>query len=165
MITEREKLIRQGFEGFKTVRELMMSCRDIPKEMGVYVVLREKDERPMILEKRPFDCQEEKYPSYSKAELEREWVEGTHIVYIGKAGGSNLKTGLHKRLSTYIRFGKGKKAAHGGGRSIWQLSDALDLVVCWRILTDEEPCCVESNMIANFCKQHDNKRPFANRKD
>ena len=165
MITEREKLIRQGFEGFKTVRELMMSCRDIPKEMGVYVVLREKDERPMILEKRPFDCQEEKYPSYSKAELEREWVEGTHIVYIGKAGGSSLKTGLHKRLSTYIRFGKGKKAAHGGERSIWQLSDALDLVVCWRILTDEEPCCVESNMIANFCKQHDNKRPFANRKD
>ena len=165
MITEREKLLRQGFEGFKTVRELMMSCRDIPKEMGVYVVLREKDERPKILEKRPFDCQEEKYPSYSKTELEKEWVEGTYIVYIGKAGGSEQKTGLHKRLSTYIRFGKGKKVAHGGGRSIWQLSDALDLVVCWRILSDEEPCCVESKMIANFRKQHDNKRPFANRKD
>lgn len=165
MITEREKLLRQGFEGFKTVRELMMSCRDIPKEMGVYVVLREIEERPKILEKRPFDCQEEKYPSYSKTELEKEWVEGTHIVYIGKAGGSDQKAGLHKRLSTYIRFGKGKKAAHGGGRSIWQLSDALDLVVCWRILFDEEPCCVENAMIANFCKQHGNKRPFANRRN
>lgn len=165
MNKDMQKLIEQGFEGFKTVRELMISCRDIPKEMGVYVVLREKNERPEILEKRPFDCQEEKYPSYSKTELEKEWVEGTHIVYIGKAGGSGQKTGLHKRLSTYIRFGKGKKAAHGGGRSIWQLSDALDLVVCWRILSDEEPCCIESDMIANFCKKHDGKRPFANRRD
>lgn len=165
MNKDKQKLIEQGFEGFKTIRELMMSCRDIPKEMGVYVVLREKDERPKILEKRPFDCLEEKYPSYSKTELGKKWVEGTHIVYIGKAGGSGQKTGLHKRLSTYIRFGKGKKAAHGGGRSIWQLSDALDLVVCWRILSDEGPCCVESDMIANFCKQHDGKRPFANRRD
>jgi hypothetical protein len=165
MNKDKQKLIELGFEGFKTVRELMMSCRDIPKAMGVYVVLREKNERPKILEKRPFDCLEEKYPSYSKTELEKEWVEGTQIVYIGKAGGFGQKTGLHKRLSTYIRFGKGKKAAHGGGRSIWQLSDALDLVVCWRILSDEEPCCIESDMIANFCKKHDGKRPFANRRD
>ncbi|MBO6186902.1 MAG: hypothetical protein J6O23_00190 [Prevotella sp.] len=165
MNKDMQKLIEQGFEGFKTVRELMISCRDIPKEMGVYVVLREKNERPEILEKRPFDCLEEKYPSYSKTELEKGWVEGTQIVYIGKAGGFGQKTGLHKRLSTYIRFGKGKKTAHGGGRSVWQLSDALDFVVCWRILSDEEPCCVESDMIANFCKQHDGKRPFANRRD
>ena len=165
MIKDKQELIKHGFEGFKTVRELMMSCREIPKEKGVYVVLREKDERPKILDKRPFDCQEEKYPSYLKLELEKEWVEGTHIVYIGKAGGTGQKTGLHKRLSTYIRFGKGKKAAHGGGRSIWQLSDALDLIVCWRVLSDKEPCCVESDMIANFCKQHDGKRPFANRRD
>lgn len=165
MKTEREQLQKYVFEGFKTIRELMSSCREIPKLMGVYVVLREKDNRPYIMDKRPFDCQEDKYPSYSKAELEEEWVEGTHIVYIGKAGGSGQKTELHKRLSTYIRFGKGKKAAHGGGRSIWQLADAQELIVCWRVLTDEEPCCVESKMIADFCKKHNGKRPFANRKD
>ena len=121
MKSESEQLRECGFEGFKTVRELMNSCRDIPKLMGVYVVLRERNDHPVILEKRPFDCQEKKYPSYPKAELENEWIEGTHIVYIGKAGGSGQKTELHKRLSTYIRFGQGKKAAHGGGRSIWQL--------------------------------------------
>ena len=71
MNKDKQKLIELGFEGFKTVRELMMSCRDIPKAMGVYVVLREKNERPKILEKRPFDCLEEKYPSYSKTELEK----------------------------------------------------------------------------------------------
>lgn len=165
MKTEREQLLGCGFVEFKTVSELMNSCKDIPKEKGVYVVLREKDCHPVILEKRPFDCQEDKYPSYSKAELENEWVEGTHIVYIGKAGGSGQKTELHKRLSTYIRFGQGKKAAHGGGRSIWQLADAHELVVCWRVLSDEEPCDVESSMIAEFRKQHDGKRPFANRRD
>lgn len=165
MNKDKQELIALGFEGFKTVSELMKSCKGIPKEMGVYVVLREKDERPIILNKRPFDCQEEKYPSYSKAELEKEWVEGTHIVYIGKAGGSDMKTELHKRLSTYIRFGKGKKAAHGGGRSIWQLSDAHELVVCWHVLKDEEPCCVEHNMIAEFKSAHSGMRPFANLTD
>ena len=164
-MTEREQLMKHGFEGFKTISELMQNCKGIPKSMGVYIVLREKDNCPAILEKRPFDCQEDKYPSYSKTELENEWVERTHIVYIGKAGGSGQKTELHKRLSTYIRFGKGKKAAHGGGRSIWQLADAQELIVCWRVLTDEEPCCVESKMIADFCKKHDGKRPFANRRD
>lgn len=165
MKSESEQLRECGFEGFKTVRELMNSCRDIPKLMGVYVVLRERNNLPVILGKRPFDCQEDKYPSYSKAELDHEWVEGTHIVYIGKAGGSGQKTELHKRLSTYIRFGQGKKAAHGGGRSIWQLADAHELVICWLVLSDEEPCDVESNMIAEFRKQHDGKRPFANRRD
>ena len=164
-MTEREQLMKHGFEGFKTISELMQNCKGIPKSMGVYIVLREKDNCPAILEKRPFDCQEDKYRSNSKTELENEWVERTHIVYIGKAGGSGQKTELHKRLSTYIRFGKGKKAAHGGGRSIWQLADAQELIVCWRVLTDEEPCCVESKMIADFCKKHDGKRPFANRRD
>ena len=132
-MTEKEQLQRCGFVGFKTVLELMNSCKDIPKEMGVYVVLREKSEKPVILGKRPFDCQEERYPSYPKPELEAKWVDGTQIVYIGKAGGSDQKTGLNKRLSTYIRFGKGQKAAHGGGRSIWQLGDVKEFVVCWRV--------------------------------
>lgn len=164
-MTERDQLVENGFDGFKTVSELMNGCKDIPKEIGVYVVLREKNDFPVILEKRPFNCQEEKYPSYSKPELEKEWVDGAHVVYIGKAGGYGQKTELHKRLSTYIRFGKGKKAAHGGGRSIWQLSDALDLVVCWKVIKDGEPCCVESRMIAEFAKEHHGMRPFANRKD
>ena len=164
-MTEIEQLRKCGFVGFKTVLELMNSCKDIPKEKGVYVVLREKNEKPIILGKRPFDCQEDKYPSYMKSELEAKWVDGTQIVYIGKAGGSDQKTGLHKRLSTYIRFGKGQRASHGGGRSIWQLADAKELVVCWRVLSEEEPRCVEERMISEFRESHSDMRPFANRKD
>lgn len=163
MATEREQLKVQDFKGFITIGELKKSYKAIPKEKGVYVVLREKDDRPEIYGKRPFDSQEKKYPSYTKQELEDKWVEGTHIVYIGKAGSSCQKTELHKRISTYIRFGKGKKAPHGGGRSIWQLADADDLVVCWKTLTEEEPCCVEFKMIVDFYNQHNNKLPFANR--
>lgn len=165
MTKEREVLKELGFEGFKSVRELMDSCAVIPKQMGVYVVLREKDDHPVILDKRPSCHNESDYPSYSKAELEGNWVDGTHIVYIGKAGGKDLKTTLHKRLSTYIRFGKGSKAKHGGGRSIWQLADAKDLVFCWRKLYNEEPREVEKQMIVDFCMQHGGKRPFANRQD
>lgn len=164
-MTEIEQLRECGFVGFKTVQELMNSCKDIPKEMGVYVVLREKSEKPIILEKRPFSCQEDRYASYPKSELEAKWVDGTQIVYIGKAGGSDHKTGLRKRLSTYIKFGKGLRASHGGGRSIWQLVDATELVVCWRVLSEEEPRCVEERMISEFRDIHSGMRPFANRKD
>lgn len=162
---EIEQLKEQSFKGFITIDELKKSCKAIPKEMGVYVVLREKDNYPVIFDKRPFDCQEDKYPSYTKLELENIWVEDTQIIYIGKAGGSGLKTELHKRLSTYIRFGKGKKATHGGGRSIWQLADVDDFVVCWKVLTDGEPSDIEHNMIAEFAKEHNGMLPFANRKN
>jgi hypothetical protein len=48
MMREKEQLQKCGFEGFKTVSELMNSCKDIPKEMGVYVVLREKNETKQV---------------------------------------------------------------------------------------------------------------------
>ena len=128
---DRQELLELGFAGFKTVLELMNSCKDIPKEMGVYVVLREKNEKPVILDERPFDCQEDKYPSYAKSELEAKWLDGTH----------------------------------GGGRSIWQLADAKELIVCWRVLSEEEPRFIEERMISEFREAHNGMRPFANRKD
>lgn len=56
---------------------------------------------------------------------------GAHTVYLGK--GDKLRT----RLRTYARFGAGDpKAAHWGGRYIWQLADAAELLVAWRELGD-----------------------------
>ena len=54
---------------------------------------------------------------------------------------------------------------YGRGKILGPLTDDYELVVCWRVLSDEEPCDVESSMIAEFRKQHDGKRPFANRRD
>lgn len=98
----------------------------------------------------------------SIAELEANWVEGTSVVYIGKAGGVGSSATLQKRISQYIRFGQGANVGHWGGRYIWQLADSRDLVVCWKILTNEEPREVERLMIADFIDVHGGKRPFAN---
>lgn len=62
-------------------------------------------------------------------------------------------------------FGQGKPVSHWGGRLIWQLEDAKDLIVCWKVLEKEEPRNVEKEMIQEFKEQHKGKRPFANLQD
>ena len=62
-------------------------------------------------------------------------------------------------------FGQGKPVGHWGGRLIWQLEDAKDLIVCWKVLEKEEPREEEKKMIQAFKKQHEGKRPFANLQD
>lgn len=65
-----------------------------------------------------------------------------------------------------MQFGQGEPIGHWGGRLIWQLKDAKDLIVCWKVLgKDEEPREVEKEMIQAFKKGHDGKRPFANLQD
>ena len=84
-------------------------------------------------------------------------------IYIGKAGGPNSNATLRKRLKQYIRFGSGEAVGHGGGRYIWQLEDADQLLFCWKACADAEE--LEKALIATFKKCHDGKRPFANLKD
>jgi len=61
-----------------------------------------------------------------------------------------------------MQFGQGKAVGHYGGRYIWQLQDAKDLVVCWKVTLDDEPRVVEKQMIEEFKAAHGGKRPFAN---
>lgn len=62
-----------------------------------------------------------------------------------------------------IRFGSGEAVGHWGGRYIWQLEDADQLLFCWKAYADAEQ--LEKALIAAFKKCHDGKRPFANLKD
>lgn len=64
-------------------------------------------------------------------ELQKNWDDGTQIVYIGKA------KSLNERLKTYMDFGQGKAVGHWGGRYIWQIDNVKDLVVCWHTLPSE----------------------------
>ena len=146
--------------------ELMDGAKtQIPAQMGVYVVLREKNSIPMFLTEGTGGLFKGKNPNVSLAELKENWVEGTQVVYIGKAGGSGSSATLQKRLSQYMRFGQGANVGHWGGRYIWQLADSRDLVVCWKTLANEAPRDVERKMIADFKAAHAGKRPFANLKD
>ena len=162
----RDFLQAQGFEGFMTIGELMGGAKTlIPARMGVYVVLRESEAAPQFQSEGTGGFFKGRNPNVSLAELTDNWVEGTPVVYIGKAGGSDSSATLQKRLTQYLRFGQGANVGHWGGRYIWQLADSKDLVVCWKVLSNEDPRDVEQKMIADFKAVHGGKRPFANLKD
>lgn len=166
MSKDRKMLKALGFEGFKSMGELMAGEKSqIPAQMGVYVVLRESDSEPQFLEEGTGGFFKRKNPNVSISELQSNWVEKTSIVYIGKAGGTSSSVTLNKRLGQYLRFGQGANVGHWGGRYIWQLQDSRDLIVCWKRLYSEEPREVEQQMIEDFKASHSGRRPFANLRD
>lgn len=148
------------FKGFKTIRELKESCSEVPFSNGVYLVLRRNNQQPIFsisslggYVKVPNDS-----PCYSLSYLQEQYVNGTCILYIGKS------TNMRSRLRSYMRFGQGKRASHGGGRAIWQMTDVDDFVICWAE-TLENSRMVEWRMIQAFKLSHEGKRPFANMSD
>lgn len=160
MSKSREILKTLGFEGFKSMGELMAGAKSlIPAQMGVYVVLRESDSEPQFLEEGTGGFFKRKNPNVSISELQSNWVEKTSIVYIGSS------VTLNKRLGLYLRFGQGANVGHWGGRYIWQLQDSRDLIVCWKRLSSDEPREVERQMIEDFKSSHSGRRPFANLRD
>ena len=162
-----EDLKQVGFMGFVPVGELMTTdCKDVPVAKGVYVVLWTKGATPKFVALGTGGHFKGKNPNVSISELHAHWIPDTQIVYIGKAGGSKSpRRTLQKRLSEYMRFGQGEAVGHWGGRYIWQIADAQDLIVCWKPLNIEEPATVETKMIDEFKEEHNGQRPFANLRD
>lgn len=164
-----------GFEGFKTIRELMDDINAVPKDKGIYLILQDSKSMPNFIKQGTGGFFKEKNPNVPIQDLEKNWIKDEPVLYIGKAGGktqkkdgtvSNSKATLQSRIEQYMRFGQGEPIGHWGGRLIWQLADAKDLIVCWKVLgKDEEPREVEKNMIQEFKKGHGGKRPFANLQD
>lgn len=162
MVAEISKVLdcTLQFKGFKTIRELKESCSEVPSSNGVYLVLRRNNQQPIFsisslggYVKVPNDS-----PCYSLSYLQEQYVNGTCILYIGKS------TNMRSRLRSYMRFGQGKRASHGGGRAIWQMTDVDDFVICWAE-TLENSRMVERRMIQAFKLSHEGKRPFANMSD
>lgn len=143
---DRGGLEAVGFEGF--VPLLNMELSRVPPRHGVYVVLRPYPERPHLF------SEESPLTPYAVRELEQRWIPGAPVVYIGKAGS---KKGLQERLRPYSR----QRRNHSGGRSIWQLSDAADLLVCWRETPGLPPHLVEEDYLDEFKRVH-LAQPFAN---
>ncbi|HNU35228.1 MAG TPA: hypothetical protein PKJ15_01415 [Methanomassiliicoccales archaeon] len=124
---------------------------------GVYLILRRSAEPPIFLEKGTGGWFKGMDPNVPVSVFKEKWVDGTEIMYIGKAG-----TSLKKRLRTYMRFGMGLDSPHKGGRYIWQLADSRDLLVCWKVLPSGiDPELFEKMMIADFVKKF-GKFPLAN---
>ncbi|MGH9224312.1 MAG: hypothetical protein ACRD2W_11155, partial [Acidimicrobiales bacterium] len=102
-------------------------------------------------------------PTVPVAELEADWVQGAHCVYIGKAAaGSRGRRHLRKRIKEFRQYGDGKPVAHQGGRRIWQLDDADEYVIAWLETPDTDPEDVEDVMLREFVDVH-GRRPIGNR--
>lgn len=125
---------------------------------GTYVVLRADDDAPVFLDTSP--AWTKHGGPVDRAALEANWVDGAHVVYIGKAND------LSVRVPAMAAFGAGKKVPHGGGRLVWQLEKAPELLFAWRPLRDGFATARDDEraMIENFRAAY-GKPPFANDPD
>lgn len=145
---------KAGFTGFKKMSDLFIDSTMLPNNNGVYLVLNMENKKGEFLNIGTGGYFKAKNPNISIDELNANWVDGTKVVYIGKA------TSLQSRLRQYFRFGQGKNVGHYGGRLIWQLKYSKELVVCWKTL-DTDPRVFEADLIRKFVSTYGH-RPFAN---
>lgn len=157
-----DKLRQAGFLGFVPVDKLSEDYSQIPNNQGVYLVIRMKKDTPVFVENGSGGYFKGKNPNVPIDVLNKNWVNDTCVLYVGKAGGKKNKSTLRKRLKQYLQFGKGKDVGHRGGRYIWQLKDAKDLLFCWKPLYLNEAAKIESMLVSEFKRQYEGKRPFAN---
>ncbi|MFD1722875.1 hypothetical protein [Amnibacterium endophyticum] len=155
----RQALEHGGFAGFVPFSQLPEA--GVPQAPGVYAVLRTSGAAPMFMRESSGGRFKGKDPAIAPEALERAWVDGPEVVYIGKATrGSAGRRGLEKRLDEYRRFGAGEPVGHWGGRAIWQLADRDELLVAWNA-TEEDAAAVESRMLGDFRDRY-GVLPFAN---
>ena len=158
-------LEESGFTGFVSIAELQRtSCRAVSNEPGVYLVLAEPTETPLFLAESVGRHFKGLNPTAPIATLQSQWVRGTCVLYIGKAGDEGKAATLWSRLKQYMGFGRGLRIGHWGGRSIWQLADSDTLKVAWKPTPNKDPRAVEAGLIG-FFKQRYARRPFANLQD
>jgi hypothetical protein len=84
-------------------------------------------------------------PTVSLSALKANWVDDARVLYIGKADS------LNTRIRAMAAFGHGIRAAHLGGRVVWQLKESPILLVGWRPLRPGfTPLQDETDMIDKF---------------
>lgn len=147
---DRAGLENRGFTGF--VRFSDIDWKVVPMNPGIYVVVR-ADLTPSAISEMSAPA----YRPYGVDDLTTRWIDHAEIVYIGKANGAG---GLRSRLRPFAR----RAANHSGGRSIWQLSNAEQLIVAWSPTPGWDPELVEKEYIRAF-REVFGQRPFANRRD
>lgn len=154
---KREDLIREGFEGFVSIKQFHRDGFDsVPAGGGVYVVLREINGPPDFLPKSTANRRRGKDPTVRVDKLKSRWVDGAHMMYIGK--GKDLR----RRVRQLLNFGFGKHAPHWGGRLIWQIERPIDFIVAWKLAGDsEDPSILKSQLLRDFRATY-KSLPFAN---
>jgi hypothetical protein len=159
MKLNRKNLVRLGFNGFVRLEDLLSDPCQLPKECGIYVVLRQAKSSPTFKKTSPAGWFKNLDPSYPVAHLDRKWISGASVIYIGKAGPSVRRT-LRKRIGEFLRFGNGSRIGHRGGRAIWHLPDVWNYQLAWKVCKGN-PRDHEKALIREFESEY-GKIPFAN---
>jgi hypothetical protein len=146
----------RGFDGYATIRSLGRPApAELPVSSGLYVVLRTTGALPDFLAAGGGGWWKGKDPTVAVDRLQREWVNGTPTLYIGKA------KSLRERVGELLQFSDGLPVRHWGGRLLWQLDGCQELLLAWR----QEPdfAGAETDLIDEFL-EHFGRLPFANLK-
>jgi hypothetical protein len=149
---DRPGLAANGFAGWQMVTELRADPSPIPLGPGVYVVLRDGPV-PAVLDTSVGGWFKARDPSVDRADLETRLRDDTPVLYIGKGDA------LRRRLVSLFRFGAGRPTGHWGGRYLWQLEGAEEVLVAWR--EDEDPLGAEAELLTGYSRQF-GSLPFAN---
>jgi hypothetical protein len=158
---DHNHLRKLGYDGFQTISALNVNYKVIPDQPGVYLILMPPNVQPQFLKRGSAGFIALRDPNQPIKILEEKWVKETIVLYCGKAGGINMRSHLRGRLNQYLRHGRGHSARHWGGRYIWQLENAHDLIVCWKVCKKNTPRAEESNLLKEFYEKH-HRLPFAN---
>jgi hypothetical protein len=163
----RRDLEAVGFAGWRTWAELRTDeLAAVPCRPGAYVVYRPSTAGPQFVQPSPAGWFKSEDPTVPTERLDAEWVAGAHVVYVGKADYRARRKpveALRERLGEFERFGGGEPIGHRGGRLIWQLADADELLIAWHAVTWAETARqYEKRLLARFGDLHDGRRPFAN---
>lgn len=150
-----------GFVGGETISRLQVTCEDVPETRGIYLIARNSPEPVCFLPQSTGGHFKGRNPTVSVEKLKKRWLPASAVLYIGKAGAADQSTSLLGRLWSYMQFGLTHPCAHWGGRYIWQLSDASQLLVFWKETPRSQPADVESKLLSEFRKRY-GQLPFAN---
>jgi hypothetical protein len=149
----------RAFKGFVPLGDVQKRLPEIPAECGVYVVVGNDQAEPAFIARSSAGWFKKQDPSYPVATLEKKWVRGTNVLYVGKAGPSSRCT-LRKRIDELVRFGSGKDVAHRGGRALWQLKGIWGARIAWKTASND-PLSAERALIDEFEREF-GRLPFAN---
>ena len=163
--TVRE-LVQSGFKGYTTFQSIRPQYAQgdggIPRSPGVYAVLRASTSPPQFLAKGFGGTHKARKANVPIEQLEAKWVMDAGILYFGKASQRQNGGGLWDRINEYATAGKGQKHGHSGGEHIWQLADAKELLVAWKVVPSGTEKAVEDALLLAFRDKY-GVLPFANR--
>jgi len=116
MFASVDSLRSAGFSGFVSIRELReckLQCVPGKRgDMGVYLVLRVQEDVPVFIERSTGGHFKGRDPSVAINVLASNWVQGTSVVYIDKAGAPGKSATLRSRLRQYLSFGTRRVVGH-----------------------------------------------------